>query len=122
MTEKKVVIVTGAARGIGRAATDLFLADGWNVVMIDRLGELLETEARKLQNTFALKADVSNPQDANRIMTEAVREFGRVDCLVNNAGVADFGLLEEHDFARWRRVMETNLDGVFSALKPQFLI
>ena len=65
MTEKKVVMVTGAARGIGRAATDLFLADGWNVVMIDRLGELLETEASKLQNTFALKADVSNPQDAN---------------------------------------------------------
>ena len=113
MTEKKVVIVTGAARGIGRAATDLFLADGWNVVMIDRLGELLEVEAGKLQNTFALKADVSNPQDANRIMTEAVQEFGRVDCLVNNAGVADFGLLEEHDFGRWRRVMETNLDGVF---------
>ncbi|MEL0089355.1 MAG: SDR family oxidoreductase [Rhodospirillales bacterium] len=113
MKSRKVAIVTGAARGIGRTATDLFLADGWSVVMVDRLGELLDAEASKLTHVSAITADVSNPQDAGRIMTEAIRSFGRIDCLVNNAGVADFGPLEEHDFTRWRRVMETNLDGVF---------
>lgn len=113
MKSRKVAIVTGAARGIGRTATDLFLADGWSVVMVDRLGELLDAEASKLTHVSAITADVSNPQDAGRIMTEAIRAFGRIDCLVNNAGVADFGPLEEHDFTRWRRVMETNLDGVF---------
>ena len=113
MKSRKVAIVTGAARGIGRTATDLFLADGWSVVMVDRLGELLDAEASKLTHVSAITADVSNPQDAGRIMTEAIRTFGRIDCLVNNAGVADFGPLEEHDFTRWRRVMETNLDGVF---------
>ena len=81
--------------------------------MVDRLGELLDAEASKLTHVSAITADVSNPQDAGRIMTEAIRAFGRIDCLVNNAGVADFGPLEEHDFTRWRRVMETNLDGVF---------
>ncbi len=113
MKFRKVAIVTGAARGIGRTATDLFLADGWSVVMVDRLGALLDAEASKLTHVSAITADVSNPQDAGRIMTEAIRSFGRIDCLVNNAGVADFGPLEEHDFTRWRRVMETNLDGVF---------
>ena len=113
MKSRKVAIVTGAARGIGRTATDLFLDDGWSVVMVDRLGELLDAEASKLTHVSAITADVSNPQDAGRIMTEAIRAFGRIDCLVNNAGVADFGPLEEHDFTRWRRVMETNLDGVF---------
>jgi meso-butanediol dehydrogenase/(S,S)-butanediol dehydrogenase/diacetyl reductase len=113
MKSRKVAIVTGAARGIGRTTTDLFLADGWSVVMVDRLEALLDAEASKLTHVSAITADVSNPQDAGRIMTEAIRSFGRIDCLVNNAGVADFGPLEEHDFTRWRRVMETNLDGVF---------
>lgn len=81
--------------------------------MVDRLEALLDAEASKLTHVSAITADVSNPQDAGRIMTEAIRSFGRIDCLVNNAGVADFGPLEEHDFTRWRRVMETNLDGVF---------
>ena len=62
---------------------------------------------------LALPYDVSNPQTAPQAIRDCTDHYGRLDALVNNAGVADFGQIELTDFARWRRVMETNLDGVF---------
>lgn len=62
---------------------------------------------------LAITCDVSIPQQVAHAVAEVEQTFGRLDILVNNAGVADFGPLAETDFARWRRVMETNLDGVF---------
>lgn len=107
-------LVTGAARGIGLATTRLFLAEGRRVAMIDRDAEALEAAATELgDGVLPVVCDVSRPDDV-AAMGEKVRAgLGRVDALVNNAGVADFGPIAEHDFARWRRVMETNLDGVF---------
>ncbi|WP_169569405.1 SDR family NAD(P)-dependent oxidoreductase [Sneathiella limimaris] len=112
MTEK-VAIVTGAARGIGLATTKTFLNEGWRVVMVDRDGEELEVASRDLKNTLAVAADVSIESEVEHVFKETIDRFGQVDALVNNAGVADFGPIEETDFKRWRRVMETNLDGVF---------
>ncbi|MGR3592336.1 MAG: SDR family NAD(P)-dependent oxidoreductase [Limimaricola soesokkakensis] len=107
-------LVTGAARGIGLATTRLFLAEGRRVAMIDRDAEALEAAAAELGDAvLPVVCDVSRPDEV-AAMGEKVRAgLGRVDALVNNAGVADFGPIAEHDFARWRRVMETNLDGVF---------
>ncbi|SDE77312.1 SDR family NAD(P)-dependent oxidoreductase [Limimaricola pyoseonensis] len=107
-------LVTGAARGIGLATTRLFLAEGRRVAMIDRDAEALEVAAAELGDAvLPVVCDVSRPDEV-AAMGEKVRAgLGRVDALVNNAGVADFGPIAEHDFARWRRVMETNLDGVF---------
>ena len=107
-------LVTGAARGIGLATTRLFLAEGRRVAMIDRDAEALEAAATELgDGVLPVVCDVSRPDEV-AAMGEKVRAgLGRVDALVNNAGVADFGPIAEHDFARWRRVMETNLDGVF---------
>lgn len=107
-------LVTGAARGIGLATTRLFLAEGRRVAMIDRDAKALEAAATELgDGVLPILCDVSQPDEV-AAMGEKVRAgLGRVDALVNNAGVADFGPLAEHDFARWRRVMETNLDGVF---------
>ncbi len=110
---KKTAIVTGAARGIGLATTRLFLRDGWQVAMVDRDGDALQDAARDLENVHPIIADVSDPQEATKIMAQTLEQFGALDALVNNAGVADFGPIEETDFIRWRRVMETNLDGVF---------
>lgn len=62
---------------------------------------------------LALPYDVSVPEQVDTIIAETEAAFGRIDHLVNNAGVADFGPIEETDFARWRTVMATNLDGVF---------
>jgi len=110
---RKTAIVTGAARGIGLAATKLFLEEGVCVAMVDRDADELTVASRGLENVLALPYDVSKPDQVDAMVAETLARFGRIDHLVNNAGVADFGPLEEHTFARWRTVMETNLDGVF---------
>lgn len=109
----KVALVTGAARGIGLATTKLLGAEGYSVAMIDRDVDALAEAAAGLDFAHPVFADVSKPDDADRIVAETLDRFGRLDALVNNAGVADFGPMEGTDFARWRTVMETNLDGVF---------
>lgn len=112
--ERKVALVTGAARGIGLATAKLFLAEGWQVALLDRDAAELEAACVDLgSDATALVRDVSNPQDVTIALREVADRFGRLDALVNNAGVAEFGPIEDTDFARWRRVMETNLDGTF---------
>ncbi len=110
----QTAIVTGAARGIGLATAELFLADGWQVALIDRDGPaLMETIQKLPPRAYPVICDVSQPKQVSAMIREVMVQAGRIDALVNNAGVADFGPIEDHDFMRWRRVMETNLDGVF---------
>ena len=97
--DQKTAVVTGAARGIGLATADLFLEMGWRVVMVDRDAEALEAEAGQRQSVRAVACDVSDP-DAVAAMAEAAAGWaGRIDALVNNAGVAEFGPIEQTDFA-----------------------
>lgn len=107
--DMKHAVVTGAARGIGLATSKHFLGMGWRVTMIDRDEAALAEAAAGLQNAEPLLCDVSQPDQVEPL----AERFTHVDALINNAGVADFGPIAETDFARWRRVMETNLDGVF---------
>ncbi|WP_296474478.1 SDR family NAD(P)-dependent oxidoreductase [Roseinatronobacter sp.] len=109
----KTAIVTGAARGIGLATTRLFLAEGWRVAMIDRDAPALMDAAKGLDHAQVIICDVSIPQQVSEMAAEVAAAFGQVDALVNNAGVADFRPLQDTDFATWREVMATNLDGVF---------
>ncbi len=109
---EKLALVTGAARGIGLAATRILVSQGWRVAMIDRDAEALRQAASTLTNVEPIICDVSLPDQVEE-MIALVTASGRLDALVNNAGVADFGPIEETDFARWRTVMATNLDGVF---------
>ena len=109
----KTALVTGAARGIGLATTNLFLEQGWHVAMVDRDGDALGEAAAALANVTAIVADVSDEAGVGPMVAEAVADRPGLEALVNNAGVADFGPIGETDFARWRQVMETNLDGVF---------
>ncbi len=109
----KIALVTGAARGIGLATTRLFLQEGWQVAMIDRDVPALQDAAEGLTGARAFVCDVSQPDQVAAMVPAVLAAFGQIDAVVNNAGVADFGPIETTDFARWRRVMETNLDGVF---------
>ena len=109
----KTAIVTGAARGIGLATTRLLLAEGWQVAMIDRDGPELARAADPLENVLPVDCDVSLPEAVAAMVGRVTSELGGIDGLVNNAGVADFGPIEDTSFARWRTVMATNLDGVF---------
>lgn len=112
MTEK-VALITGAARGIGLATARNLIAQGWRIAMIDRDEETLLEAARPLNAASPFVCDVSRPDEVTEMMAAVMAGFGRVDAVVNNAGVADFGPIEQTDFARWRTVMETNLDGLF---------
>lgn len=110
---KKVALVTGAARGIGLATSKRFVDEGWSVVMVDRDGDELNSTSKAVEGALAIVADVSKPDVVKSFMSEISEKLGRLDAVVNNAGVADFGPIEETTFERWRTVMETNLDGVF---------
>ncbi|MCP3969372.1 MAG: SDR family oxidoreductase [Rhodobacteraceae bacterium] len=109
----KTAIVTGAARGIGLATTRLFLEEGRRVAMVDRDGPALRDAAAGLEGVLPVYADISQPDQVTRMVTETVAEFGRIDALVNNAGVAMFGPISETGYEAWREVMATNLDGPF---------
>ncbi|MEY8800635.1 SDR family NAD(P)-dependent oxidoreductase [Leisingera sp. XS_AS12] len=110
---QRTAIVTGAARGIGLATTRQFLAEGRRVAMIDRDAEALMAEASQMEGVLPIVCDVSKPDEVAIMIDTCAAKLGRIDALVNNAGVADFGPIEETGFDRWRRVMATNLDGVF---------
>ncbi|WP_424984913.1 SDR family NAD(P)-dependent oxidoreductase [Microbulbifer sp. S227A] len=110
---EKTALVTGAARGIGLATTKLFMEQGWRVAMVDRDGEALAAAAAGLNEASPFEYDVSMPEQVDEMAQEVRKGFGRIDAVVNNAGVADFGPIEETGFDRWRRIMATNLDGVF---------
>lgn len=109
----KTALVTGGARGIGLATARGLLAEGWQVALLDRDGAALSAAAERLGDVLAIEADVSVPDDAGRAVSAVQARFGRLDGLVNNAGVADFGPIRETTFARWQTVMRTNLDGPF---------
>lgn len=109
----KIALITGAARGIGLATAQLFIEQGWNVAMIDRDAKELEQAIAGLDQAQAFTHDVSLPDDVISMVEAVQKTYGRIDAVVNNAGVADFGPIEDTDFARWRKVMDTNLDGVY---------
>ena len=107
-----IALVTGAARGIGLATTKTFLNEQRHVVMVDRDSDVLFEEAAKLENVTPLVCDVSQEAEVAQLFDDVLK-LGPISALINNAGVADFGPIEDTSFARWRSVMETNLDGVF---------
>ena len=109
----KTAIVTGAARGIGLATSALLQSEGYRVAMIDRdEAELLQV-VEKITDAREFLCDVSQPDQVDAMIEDVMEWSGGVDLLVNNAGVADFGPIEDTKFSAWRTVMETNLDGVF---------
>lgn len=110
-----VALVTGAARGIGLATAKRFLAEGWRVVMIDRLGDLLKKEAQALETNkaYSIVCDVSFADQVDSAIAETISQFGQIDALINNAGIAEFAPLLDTSFETWKEVMATNLDGPF---------
>jgi NAD(P)-dependent dehydrogenase (short-subunit alcohol dehydrogenase family) len=112
----KVALVTGAARGIGLAAAQWFLAQGHAVTLLDIDGPTLDAAAAALEpsgHVLALLADVRDPVQVAQAVAAVEARFGRLDALVNNAGIAVFKPLLDTAFAEWRNVMATNLDGPF---------
>jgi meso-butanediol dehydrogenase/(S,S)-butanediol dehydrogenase/diacetyl reductase len=111
-----VALVTGGARGIGLACGQWFLAQGYHVALIDIDAATLQRTQAGLadpQRVLSVHADVSKPDQVEAAVARAVERFGRIDALVNNAGVAVFKKIGQTTWADWRFVMDTNLDGAF---------
>jgi NAD(P)-dependent dehydrogenase (short-subunit alcohol dehydrogenase family) len=107
--ERKAVLVTGAASGIGRAACERLARGGWNVLAVDRdAGKLAWAEAA---GVASLAGDVASEADNRRMAEAAEARFGRLDAAVFNAGVTGGGAIDEMPFEAFRRVIEVNLFG-----------
>ena len=113
--ENRVVIVTGAGSGIGAAAARRFAAEGARVVLAGRTREKLEKVAADLPADKQLVhvTDVSDYAQVEGLVRAAVDKFGRLDVMVNNAGVASEGRATEDSFEAWHKVISIDLEGVF---------
>ncbi len=115
-SSQAVAVVTGGARGIGLAIGQWFLDHGHRVVLLDIDADTLNRTAARLNDpdrVLAVHCDVSKPQQVQAAVGTVRTAFGRVDALVNNAGVAVFKPIMETTFEEWRHVLGTNLDGAF---------
>ena len=115
---RKAVLITGASRGIGRAAAELFARRGYGVLINYRqdAGAAHELEKQLLDSgadALAVQADVAQEDQVLRMMEMAVKRFGFIDVLVNNAGIASQKLFTALTTEEWRRMMAVHVDGTF---------
>lgn len=116
ISPKKLALVTGAARGIGLAATKKFLDEGWQVALLDIDAETLNasfTQLSRPDDTMMIECDVSMPEQVAAAVQAIEARFGRIDTLINNAGIADFRPILETDLETWSRILAVNLSGPF---------
>ncbi|MEZ0603238.1 SDR family NAD(P)-dependent oxidoreductase [Paraburkholderia sp. IW21] len=112
--QDKVVIVTGAAQGIGHAVLSLALQSGASVAAVDLNGEPLQRlETQYPGRVVAFVGDVSNPDFARDTVRTTVERFGRIDGLVNNAGISRPAMIEKMELEQWRQVIDVHLTGTF---------
>ena len=109
----KTVLITGAARGIGLATSEIFSNANYNVLMLDRDIEELKKVSARISNSTTLSFDISDTRSGDEISNLISSQIGELHVLINNAGIAQFGAIESCNSQIWREVMDTNLDGMF---------
>ncbi len=115
--EDKVVLITGAASGIGAATAERLAEEGATLAVCDVQREALEAQAKKLEErgtkVLATLCDVSNPADVEATVKECIDTFGRIDVLCNVAGILQFKHTHEYPLEDWNRIIGVNLTGTF---------
>jgi NAD(P)-dependent dehydrogenase (short-subunit alcohol dehydrogenase family) len=118
----KVAIVTGAASGIGFATAQRFASEGARVVIADLKSDKATAAAKSIgANALGVACDVSDESQVEAAVAQAIRQFGGLDIVVNNAGLMIFKPLEEQTADDWRRVLSVDLLGAFYFVKQAFL-
>jgi NAD(P)-dependent dehydrogenase (short-subunit alcohol dehydrogenase family) len=112
-TPGRVAVVTGAARGIGLAIARRFLREDYRVALLDIDEATLEHTQRLLGEVLAIACDVAVPRQVSQAVDLVAARYGRIDALVNNAGIAVFKPLLETSYEEWQRVLDVNLSGPF---------
>lgn len=115
---KKTVLITGASRGIGKATAILFAESGYNVLMNYNQSEkealdTLESLKNKGYSVDIYKADVSNVNEVNLMIKYCIGRFGKIDVLINNAGISKDKLFTDITFEEWHEMMNVNLNSIF---------
>jgi NAD(P)-dependent dehydrogenase (short-subunit alcohol dehydrogenase family) len=113
LLDGQISVVTGAARGLGRAVASAYAGQGAVVYALDRLGEEVNSLASKATNIRPLVLDLTDADDVARVMAAIEAEAGRIDVLVNNAGIIFFKPVEEVSVSDWDLLLSVNLRGPF---------
>ena len=115
----KVALITGGGRGIGAAIAKRFIDDGAKIVISDIQKDLLQETAnsRKSNKVAACAGDVTNWDDVQKMVAETVKFGGKIDVLVNNAGIDPGGSITDIDIALWKKILDVNLNGPFLCMR-----
>lgn len=113
---KKTILITGCSSGFGKLTAKLFHIKGWNVIATMRSPEK-ETELTELNNVLVVKLDVTNKQSVSEAVSKGLEKFGRIDVLVNNAGVSGMGVFEQWDDEEINSMFNTNVFGLFNVTR-----
>jgi NADP-dependent 3-hydroxy acid dehydrogenase YdfG len=114
MTKKPLVMITGASAGIGQETARVFSAAGYPLLLIARRAALIETMG--LPDTLAVEADVRDHAAIAAAIEQGEKQFGPVDCLINNAGISRLARLDEQDPEQWRDLIDINCIGVLNGM------
>jgi short-subunit dehydrogenase len=117
--QKKVVIITGASSGIGKALAEKYVVEGWNVVLAARRFDRLQELKEKWNETeiLAVKTDVTIEDDCRNLIEQTIEKFGRIDVLINNAGISMRALFHNADLKVLHQVMNVNFWGTVYCTK-----
>jgi NAD(P)-dependent dehydrogenase (short-subunit alcohol dehydrogenase family) len=115
--EGKVLFTTGAGSGLAEAVSRRFSADGGRVAVLDLDGAKAEAVAAELEGSIAIQLDAADENSVAAAVATTVAELGRIDCVFNAAGHADFGPIEEWSLERWNRMLGVHAGGTFLSCK-----
>ncbi len=122
--QDRVAIITGAARGIGKAIALTFVREGAKVALVDIDGKQLEALRNEIEKrkgeSIVIPCDITKSSEVQAMVNEVKKAFGRIDILVNNAGIIRRGTIETVTEEDWDRVIEVNLKGTFNCCKAAF--
>jgi len=116
--KKKVVLITGGSRGIGKAVAELFMKEGAQVVITSKNQKQLQQTAKEIGNSFFVVGDVRNENDVKNVITKTIKKFGTIDILVNNVGVLPkMKPLDKITEKEWNEIIDVNLNSHFRFTK-----